>query len=51
MEKEKPEPTKILFKSFSIRTNSPEEFVEKLTELCEKYCESNDFCFNYKFEE
>ena len=35
---------------FGIRTSKPDEFVDKLEELCREYCIQDDFSFKYSVE-
>jgi hypothetical protein len=49
MKKEAEEST-IRIEFFGIRTSKPEEFVNKLEELCREYCIQDDFSFKYSVE-
>ena len=40
----------VTFKFFHIRTEKPEEFVDRLEELCKEYCDQGDFFFKYSIE-
>jgi len=41
----------VKIKFMYIMTDKPEEFVDKLEELCREYCIQDDFFFNYDVEE
>ncbi|MFH0846432.1 MAG: hypothetical protein V1894_00025 [Chloroflexota bacterium] len=49
--KQAPEVTTINLKFFCLKTERPEEFVDKLEELCRQYCYEEDFYFKYSFED
>lgn len=50
VKREEPELSAVIIKFFSIRTSKPEEFVDELEKLCEKYSKREDFYFNYSVE-
>ncbi len=45
------EESTIRIEFFGIRTSKPEEFVDKLEELCREYCIDGDYSFKYSVEE
>ncbi len=44
------EESSIRIEFFGIRTSKPEEFVDKLEELCREYCIDGDYSFKYSIE-
>jgi hypothetical protein len=40
----------VIIKFFGIRTSKPDEFVDKLEELCREYAIQDDFSFKYSVE-
>lgn len=49
-EKNISETTSILIKFFTVTTDSPEEFIEKLEKLCCDFAVENDYFLNFSFE-
>lgn len=50
LKKKRAEEVPIKFKFFYIKTDRPDEFVDKLEQLCRKYCSQENFLFNYSVE-
>jgi hypothetical protein len=50
-EEEKSECLSVRVKFFYAKTSKPDEFIDKLEQLCKKYCHSNDFFFKYSVED
>jgi len=49
-EKNISETTSILIKFFTVTTDRPEEFIEKLSKLCSDFAVENDYFLNFSFE-
>jgi hypothetical protein len=50
LKKEQYEETGIRFKCFYVITSKPEEFIEELDKLCDRYCQEEDVFYNFEFE-
>ncbi len=50
-EEKESELTTVRLKSFCVSTNEPEDFIEKLEELCRTCSNQEDFFFNFSFED
>ena len=49
---EEKEKTAVRIKHFCVVTDEPEEFVEKLDQLCQEYCATvGDYSFNFNFSD
>lgn len=42
--------TTIKIEFFSLKTNSPDKFIEKLEQLCKEYSHRANFTFKFSFE-
>ena len=41
----------VILAPFSVVTDEPEEFIEKLDQLCQEYCDTvGDYFFNFRFD-
>jgi len=47
----KKEESTVTFRSFHIRTEKPDEFVDRLEQLCREYSIEGEFFFKYKIED
>jgi len=41
----------IKVKFFYVKTSKPDEFIDKLEQLCREYCHREDFFFKYSIED
>lgn len=41
----------IIFKFFHVKTDKPDEFVDKLEKLCKEYCHQGNYFFKYSIED
>jgi len=41
----------IKLKFFYVKTDKPDEFIDKLEQLCREYCPQEDFFFKYSIED
>lgn len=48
--KEQSEETSITFKFLHVRTTTPEEFIDELDKLCERYSRDEDIFYKFSFE-
>lgn len=42
--------TGIRFKYFYVITSRPEEFIEELDKLCDRYCREDDIFYKFEFD-
>ena len=40
----------VIIKFFSLKTDNPDEFVDRLEQLCKKFCFDKNFYFKYSVE-
>ena len=45
------EEAKIKLEFFYVKTGKPDEFIDKLEQLCREYCHQEDFFFKYSIED
>jgi len=50
LKKEQSEETSITFKFLHVRTTRPEEFIDELDKLCERYSSKEDVCYKFSFD-
>jgi len=50
LKREQSEKTSIVFKFLHVRTNKPEEFIDELDKLCERYSRDEDIVYKFSFE-
>ena len=48
---EEKEKLAVVLSHFCVITDEPDEFIEKLDQLCQEYCDHvGDYCFKFKFD-
>lgn len=50
LKEEQSEETAIRFKYLYVRTNKPEEFIDELDKLCDRYCREEDVFYKFEFD-
>jgi hypothetical protein len=50
LKKEQSEDTSIRFKFLHVRTSRPEEFMDELDKLCERYSSTEDIFYKFSFD-
>ena len=47
---EEKETLAVVLSYFHVITDEPEEFIEKLDQLCQEYCHAGNYSFKFKFD-